>query len=219
MRMGDRSNRVIAFIVIGGHLFGLLLLSFKGKDSSQERKKIHIETVMLETPKIKRVTTKKAPVVQPIAASKPEKKILQPQKILEMPAPEPSKKKELLAATKKSLATLQATTPNKKDEISKEKLPTLSTELSQDVYNEPSYTDKLIAHLEEFLILPEKGSVKIELTLSPTGKVIKVAILSCLSQANRDYIYARLTSLTFPASCRKKESTFVLSLEGNAADL
>lgn len=78
------------------------------------------------------------------------------------------------------------------------------------------YEELLTCFLKEALILPERGDVRVRLTLSPLGKVEKVEMLSWASEQNRDYVQKRLAELTFPPLGKKmkKSQSFPLVLTG-----
>lgn len=60
------------------------------------------------------------------------------------------------------------------------------------------YQDELASRLQLFLKLPEKGDIKLKLTLQRSGKVEKVEILSSQSAANRKYVEDKLPTLSLP---------------------
>lgn len=64
---------------------------------------------------------------------------------------------------------------------------------------EVSYSDEVAQILRGALKLPEYGSIKIELTISKTGKVEKVKIVSSESAKNKQYIEQKVSGLHFPS--------------------
>jgi colicin import membrane protein len=81
---------------------------------------------------------------------------------------------------------------------------------------EAAYRDELAGRLKLQLRLPEYGDVKVNLTLDRAGKVVKAAIVSAESAANRRYIEKTLSGLSFPAFGTNFESapeyTFAITL-------
>lgn len=81
---------------------------------------------------------------------------------------------------------------------------------------EAKYEEELVSYLEALLSFPEKGNVKVKLTLKREGCVQKLEILQASSPKNREYIIASLASCSFPAfgSHFKGETThtFILNL-------
>lgn len=106
-------------------------------------------------------------------------------------------------------------------------VPTAITSLEVDALSVPknapiisqyevSYRDELAARLKLLLRLPEYGDVKVNLTLTRSGKVDKVAIVSAESILNRKYIEKTLPELSFPAFgnnfAAASEYTFAITL-------
>lgn len=87
-------------------------------------------------------------------------------------------------------------------------------------YKEMSYRDELAGRLKLLLRLPEYGEIKINLTLNRSGKVMKLAIASAESAANRKYIEKTLPTLSFPAFGANFESsseyTFAITLSNES---
>jgi hypothetical protein len=81
---------------------------------------------------------------------------------------------------------------------------------------EKTYYDELIYRLKLALKLPEYGEVKLKLTLTRIGKVIKVAVTSAKSRKNREYIEKMLPQISFPRFGNNfssdKDHTFHLNL-------
>lgn len=86
---------------------------------------------------------------------------------------------------------------------------TLATNVSSD------YQSKLIACLHETLHLPEHGEVKVELTLSSDGRLLRLQVLSAESKRNKTYLEDQLHHVTFPpissGNSSTKEHSFTLS--------
>lgn len=77
------------------------------------------------------------------------------------------------------------------------------------------YEEVLIAHLRSHLQLPEFGEVKIKLTLSKNGSVIKLSVLNAESERNKKHLETHLYTIQFPPldvlGIKKPEQTFVLT--------
>lgn len=63
---------------------------------------------------------------------------------------------------------------------------------------EISYRDELASRLQLLLKLPEMGKVQLKLTLSKTGKFVKLVIVSSPSAINKQYIEKTVPTLTLP---------------------
>lgn len=81
---------------------------------------------------------------------------------------------------------------------------------------ERSYYDELISRLKLHLRLPEYGEVKVKLTLSSLGKVIKVSVTSSKNRKNKDYVEKTVPKISFPQFGtnfqKSKEHTFSIRL-------
>lgn len=80
------------------------------------------------------------------------------------------------------------------------------------------YRDELAARLQSLLKFPEKGQVKIKLTLERSGKVLKIFIESFGSKKNKEYIEKTVKNLNFPSFQGDfnefSEYTFSITLKG-----
>ena len=69
--------------------------------------------------------------------------------------------------------------------------------------------------LHENLHLPDFGEVKLQLTLSQDGKVLKVVVLNTESEKNKSYLELQLPKMRFPRLedpfANKSQHTFVLT--------
>lgn len=63
---------------------------------------------------------------------------------------------------------------------------------------ERSYESELVSRLKLALHLPEYGDVKVKLTVSRQGKVLKVAVTSSKSVRNKEYVQKTLPGISFP---------------------
>lgn len=138
-----------------------------------------------------------------------------------------AKKKELLAEAKNSLSRLATTSskiPVAKNDIAIQKVGKLhvdnmnaADDLSHLSVRELGYHDELISRLKSLLVLPERGDVKIKLTLDHLGKVIKLVIVNFESEKNKKYIEKSVKSLSFPSFQGNfkgaKDHTFSITLK------
>lgn len=60
------------------------------------------------------------------------------------------------------------------------------------------YVDLLTCSLKEALALPERGNVKLALTIENSGKVVKLQVLESASDANQAYLESHLLPLSLP---------------------
>ena len=81
---------------------------------------------------------------------------------------------------------------------------------------ERSYYDELVGRLKLSLKLPEYGQIKLQLTVSSTGKVLSVKGVKSKSKKNSDYVNKTLPKLMLPPFGQnfpgEKEHTFQLTL-------
>ncbi len=84
---------------------------------------------------------------------------------------------------------------------------------------EASYADEVAYRLKMALKLPDYGAVKVKLTISRTGKVIKVETMQSESKKNTSYIETKIPNLLFPAFGLKfqgvEQNTFVITLQND----
>jgi outer membrane biosynthesis protein TonB len=108
---------------------------------------------------------------------------------------------KLIGMAKKSLASLDLTQnhPSHPTKKAPSLMPPLAPLASETLTFEARYEEELVSYLEALLSFPEKGSVKIKLTLKREGSVEKVEILTASTTQNRDYIKTTLPSCSFPS--------------------
>lgn len=76
---------------------------------------------------------------------------------------------------------------------------TIGTLASEALTFEAKYEQELVSYLEALFSFPEKGEVKVKLTLKREGNVQNVEILNASCPKNREHVTASLTSCSFPA--------------------
>lgn len=103
--------------------------------------------------------------------------------------------------------------------ISSLQIDSLPNDPVQLTAGETSYRDEIAAHLKYHLQLPEKGEVKLKLTLSRIGAVHKIEVTKSLSNANKSYVELTLSDLKFPPFGKHFQKltqyTFVISLNND----
>lgn len=154
----------------------------------------------------------------------------------EPPKPDPqiaaaeAKKRELLTKAQESIAKIDksrdkitankvsaSAMPNVPGSINKlqiDALPSISgSPLSS---RETSYCEELASRLKLLLHPPERGDVKVKLTLERSGHFVKVEIVSATSAPNRKYFEQMLPTLSYPGFGSNFDNlaqyTFVISL-------
>ena len=74
----------------------------------------------------------------------------------------------------------------------------------------------VLKYLEKNILLPEKGTVDLQITLADNGKPISIKIIHSTSKLNADFLCTELEKHTFPPFIKKtKEKTFILSFQSN----
>jgi hypothetical protein len=135
-----------------------------------------------------------------ILSQKEESKKTKSSKCVESSEPKHTQREKLISLMKQSLTALNDTstsTPKGKDPPTR--LNTLGKLKSETLSTESLYETELIGYMESLLCLPEKGKVKISLTLNRDGVLQELKILEASSLKNRHYIETMLPALSFPA--------------------
>lgn len=142
------------------------------------------------------------PIEIPVKTPKPEVKSADPPK----PKPAPVSKKEvpkapsqnekLIALMKESLAKLNSN-PQKTTTATAPK-SAIGPLASETLAFETRYEEELTLYLQTLVALPEKGEVKLKLSLKREGIVQKIEILKASSEKNRAFLETALIALTFP---------------------
>lgn len=79
--------------------------------------------------------------------------------------------------------------------------------------NDKSFDQKLIAHLQRMLELPECGNVCIEICISAEGRYVSHRVVSAESRVNQSYLEAALPHLTFPKPERETRALQTLTID------
>lgn len=134
-----------------------------------------------------------APVTKPKTTAKPIVKKEQPKK--EQPNPNQQK---LISMMQQSLNRLE-TGGAQERHTAQSSRATIGALASEALSFEAKYEEELVIYLESLLSLPEKGDVKLKLTLKREGNVQKIDILKTTSESNKKYVESTLIPCCFPS--------------------
>lgn len=85
------------------------------------------------------------------------------------------------------------------------------TQLTQEIGNvDPTYSEFLIAYLQNALDLPEFGEVKAKLEIDRFGKLVDLEILEAKSDKNAEFLKAELSQLDFPTGIGDAPQVFTI---------
>ena len=199
------------------HLPILFIQIHHAKKKNPPRKKIIINTINLleEKPFVAyqqeaKTSIAKKPSFKPKAKPKlkkaPSKKIVK--KVKSKPTKKIAKKKIQKAINKSLNKTKIATKTNKNKNLKTKKSTKKDAGKAQSEYN--LYLSMVSDLLAEALTLPEKGRVKLKLTIRPNGKVAKIVTLLSESNDNLAYLQTNLSTLSFPAYKKQEDRTFTI---------
>ena len=144
---------------------------------------------------------------QMAAAKKPPVKQTSKQTFKQISPPLKPNHDKLISMVQKSLNTLNSTSGGKASPASGKAAgsktvgtsKTIGPLASEALTFEARYEQELVSYLEALFSFPEKGDVKVKLTLKREGNVQNVEILKASSQKNREYVTTSLASCSFPA--------------------
>lgn len=178
-------NKKITLAVLLIHLIGFSFLSQTSFKPKPPAKKLVVVTKHYSPPSpvVKQVVEK----VVSIQKSSPSPKI-KPKKT---PKPAPKSPKQVLKKLDKRLT--KPVTP----QIVQEPAP-------------PSYIDSASLVFREALLLPEKGGVKLTITVQANGKIGKIELETFESKKNLDYLLTVLPTLSLPIPERGNDATFTI---------
>lgn len=83
-----------------------------------------------------------------------------------------------------------------------------SAEKIENEYNQ--YLSKVFELLSDELTLPEKGKVKLEITVRPSGSVAKIVSVLSESDENLSYLQENIKGMRFPPYTKKEDRTFTI---------
>lgn len=202
------------------HILGIFLLSTKGfKAPPKPPKKMVVFAKVVAPPPSPVIVHSTTPVQIPIAKaakiSPPTPKIVQKKK------PSPKKKKaapskNMRANLEKNLAKIAKTTPKTASNIKPQKsskpqaiLPSPLMQPDNTAFN--IFSDRIISTFREKLILPEKGAVKLSITVQANGRVGIIELIHSESEKNLAYLQSMLPLIMLPEPEGAKEVTFVIT--------
>ena len=184
-----RKTLILISCVVFAHLF-FFLFDFKEKCSPPPPKKsIVVNTYVPPPPKATPPVSK--PRAQQTTKVAPKKPAALPKKST------PSKKNEILKDLKETLSRIETKAPPETSLSLPKQIQSLEIDHA-DKKEETDYFISLAHALKEELELPELGEVKLELTVSHTGQVLKLRIVQALSEKNRRYLELNLPRLRLP---------------------
>lgn len=115
--------------------------------------------------------------------------------------------------TLSSIQTRIVDPPKKTQYRAKKALKTRSPKLkSQKKKNgsQDQYLYTVLAYLQEELLLPESGLVKITISIAPNGNILCLNVTESKNKANCHYLQETLPSLNLPATPDKKGRSYAL---------
>ncbi len=180
---------ILISCVVFVHLF-FFLFDFKEKHSPLAPKKSIVVNTYLPPP-TKATTPASPPQAQQTTKIAPKK----PTALSRRSAP--SKKNEILKNLKETLSKIETKAPPEASLPLPKQIQSLQIDHAEKK-EETDYFISLAHALKEELELPELGEVKLELTVSYTGQVLKLRILQTLSEKNRRYLELNLPRLRLP---------------------
>jgi hypothetical protein len=173
----NRKTRILVSSVVAVHLF-FFFFDFKEKHSPPSPKKSIVVNTYIPPP----------PIQKPVVKAIPKRSI---------PTHKNTHKNEILNELKESLSKIETTAPPESSLSLPKKIQSLQIDHA-DKKEETDYLVSLAYALKESLELPEHGDVKLELTVSHTGRVLKLRILQALSEKNRRYLELNLPQMSLP---------------------
>lgn len=165
------------------------------------RKKIVVRTV--HVPQVQ--TQSSAKVAKAVGAANPQKKEVK--KVSKM-APVAKKTACNVDCTFDELAKLLEAPVEKK--VAPITLPSLPLETVEESAN---YGELLMSLLQTSLVLPDFGSVKMEIEIDPLqGKLLRCTVLESQSEKNADFLQKELPTRALPCFNGKSNETFVCTI-------
>ncbi|MCB1110809.1 MAG: hypothetical protein KDK64_07480 [Chlamydiia bacterium] len=176
--------------IVGIHLFVFFFNFREEAPPPSPKKSLLVHTYVPPPPKPKAPVTKSSP-----SPSRPS----------------PSTSKQSLL--KKTLSNIETPPPPSATLPLPKKIQSLQIDHA-DKKEETDYFISLAHALKEALELPEQGEVKLELTVSCMGRVLKLRILQAVSEKNRRYLELNLPQMSLPPFSEelKNESAHTFTL-------
>jgi len=211
----------IFYFVIAIHFSALLWMALWLPTKKLKKKPLEVRTVVYmppPPPKIVEIKPKKMPAPikkkKPTARKKPKAK---KQPALVKKKKEPKVPDQLRQDLQNSIAKL---TKKRDKDSSKNTLqvPKWTPQLKVEQVGTSDvavFTSALIACLQNALDLPERGAVKVKLTLKKEGKFVKMHLISSESALNSKFLEREIPVVSYPSFSgqlkQEKEHTFVIT--------
>lgn len=224
----------IASVVIFAHVAFVAGLLYLHPQPIQPKPRkpvaVHTYTLQEEVPKVAQPKSLAAPPPPPAPKPKPVEPPKQKPVAKAKPQPKPEAKpkpasqnktlpqpkqdirrEELARMMQQSLASLKSAPAEAKAAPEIQQIGALSCEA---LTFEAAYQDRLAAFLQNTLTLPERGDVKLSLTVNRSGGVKEVTVKSAASERNQKYVEETVPSLLLPPFEKnfKGESTHTFSV-------
>jgi len=216
----------ILYSVMAAHLVMIFWMVMWTPVKKEKPKSLKIHTVIKTPPPplLKEAIVQAKTVPKPVSVSPPVKK--------KAPAPVPPKKVATTAKqTKKTTPVSQELQKQLQESIAKFsenshkecpkatlEVPKHITRLEMDAgvaTEENAFAAALIECLQQTLKLPERGAVKVELTLKQDGTFVNLHVSDAQSQRNAFFLEEQLPMIHYPRFTgslkQEKEHTFVIS--------
>lgn len=194
------AEHIIGSVVILMHLFPFAY-SYKSKAPiSPVPQKLQIATYTL--PPVNRVNITKPKQKTVVAKSK----AASPKKVVH---------KDTVTSVQKICKKLQQIEQSAATQSTALSLPKLSKQPPQDIDSTfSSYQAALLEYLEKNILLPEQGTVDLQITLADNGKPVSIIVIHSTSKLNADFLCTELEKHRFPSFAKNaKEKTFILSFQ------
>lgn len=196
------AEHIIGSVVILMHLFPF---------AYHYKSKVLISPV----PQKLQIATYTLPPINPVNITEPkQKKMVAKSKA----APPKVVHKDTVTSVQKICKKLQQIEQSAATQSTALSLPKLSKQPPQDLdFTFSSYQAALLEYLEKNILLPEQGTVDLQITLADNGKPICITVIHSTSKLNADFLCTELEKHRFPSFAKNaKEKTFILSFQSNA---
>jgi len=210
--MKNKTNFLIISLTVFIHISGFLLFSVKyPKTQTKPKKKLLVVTKII--PKVEPLIPSYKHSSQPVktvpkkikkqAAKKPPIKKIAKKKPIRRKKKTSTPSKKIRKNLEKNLAKIKKVTPKNSPP------PPTSKEDKSEAIN--IFTQRISTIFREALILPEKGAVKLSITVQANGKIGTIETLYSESEMNLDYLKMMLPKLTLPKPQGAKEINFAIT--------
>lgn len=209
---------MVFLLTVGSHFYLLtFFIQYTKPMISKPTKPIAVRTIVQPRVIVKaekvRVTQKRKPAPKKRAAPK---KSAAPKKVVK----KSNKKNKLLEELTQKISNIEPTKMIETKPLLA--IPTKIGQLNIDIpeeaispEEEALYLAALVTHLKKSLLLPEFGSVKIQLKIMEDGSVKALKVLSSKSENNKSYLEKEIPHLIFPKnekkSLNKNTETFIFT--------